>query len=191
MILMKKRLPKILILISLIFLPSCRWITEAGTPYFTLTNFKVPDGTPAFQAGFKDGCGSVLYSRGNMFYRSRYKYKYDPNMTGNSEYRFGHARGYSWCFQQVLVGPVASFDKYLYQGGYDETFSAKDINKAWDGMFKNGPMNDGPGFSEGGLNAVVDVWRHGIDNKSSAFGSNPLWAGGAEGQFLGLSKPEW
>ncbi len=170
----------------LLFLPSCQWFSSAGTPYFTMTNFKVPDGTPAFKSGFKDGCGAVLYSRGNIFYRSRYKYRYDPNMTGNSEYRFGHSRGYSWCFQKVLQGPVASFDKYLYTSGYDKTFSAKDINEAWGGMFLDGPMKYGPDSTNKGLNSMMSVWQTGIDGESSAFGSNPLWAGGAKGQFLGL-----
>ena len=179
----------ILLVISLI--TSCRWITNIGTPYFHMTNFKTPDGTPQFKAGFKDGCGSVLYARGNMFYRSRYKYHFNPKMTGNNEYRFGHARGYSWCFQQVLSGPVASFDKYLYYGGYDKTFSAQDINTAWDGMFKGGTLNDGPAMSDKGLNGMMSIWNSGIDGKSSVFGSHPLWAGGAEGQFLGLSKPQY
>ncbi len=171
---------------SVFWLSSCQWLKGASTPYFTMTNFKVPDGTPAFKSGFKDGCSSVLYSRGNMFYRTRYKYKYDANMTGNSEYRFGHSRGYSWCFQKVLRGPVASFDRYLYDSGYDKTFSAKDINQAWDGMFLDGPMKHGPDSSGQGLNGMMSIWQTGIDGKSSAFGSNPLWAGGAEGQFFGL-----
>lgn len=186
-----KYLAGLFALILMLFLGSCRWITEAGTPYLTMTNYKVPDGTPTFKAGFSDGCETALYARGNMLYRNRYKYRYDPRMTGNSEYRFGHARGYSWCFQQILVGPVASFDKYLYYTGYDKTFNAGNVNDAWDGFFKDGPLKHGPDGTNKGLNNMMSVWKNGTDGSSSAFGSHPLWAGGAEGQFFGLSKPQW
>lgn len=180
-----KRLLFILVLMLLIP-TSCSWIKGAGSPFFSMSNIKIPDGTPAFKAGFKDGCSSGTYSRGNMFYRNRYKYRYDPKMTGNSEYRFGHSRGYSWCFTKINRHLTASFDKYLYNGDYHETFRARDINSAWDGMFLDGPMKYGPDSSGKGLNAMMSVWQTGIDGKSSALGSNPLWAGGAEGQFFGL-----
>lgn len=177
-------LQKLLIISILVTITSCKWFKDAGTPYFSWTNFKVPDGTPAFQTGFKHGCSTVLYSRGNDFYRARYKYKYDPNMIGNTEYRFGHSRGYSWCFQQVLNGPVSSFDNYLVGSGYDKTFNTKDINEAWDGFFKSSTLGSGP--SSEGLDGMMSVWQTGIDGQTSALGGNPFWAGGAKGQFFGL-----
>ncbi len=181
-----KILIRVLLLFLLIQVFGCKWITNSGTPYFEWTNFKIPQGTPAFQAGYKDGCSTVLYARGNVYYRTRYSYRYDPKMIGNSEYRFGHSRGYTWCFQQVVAGtsgPVGSFDKYLNPGGYDPTFNAGNINDAWGGMFGGGldaPIKANPA---NGFDAMFDVWSGG--SGGGVFSANPLWAGGSKGQFFG------
>jgi hypothetical protein len=185
-----KILIRVLLLFFLVQIDGCKWFTNAGTPYFKWTSFKIPQGTPAFQAGYKDGCSTVLYARGNVYYRTRYSYRYDPKMIGNPEYRFGHSRGYAWCFQQVVAGtsgPVGSFDKYLNPGGYDSTFSAGNINDAWGGMFSgtnqaglDAPIKPNPA---NGFDAMFDVWSGGASG--SVFGANPLWAGGSKGQFFG------
>ncbi len=185
---MLKKVTLVLILLSL--LSSCRWFGEATTPFFSWTNFKVPPGTPVFQQGYKDGCSTVLYARGNVFYRSRYSYKFDPKMIGNTEYRFGHSRGYSFCFQHVLAstsGPVGSFDKYLSPQGYDKTYNAGNINDTWDGALANDGVFSGSVTTPGnGLNGIFDVLQKGGSGETrGVFDSNPLWAGGSKGQYFG------
>ncbi len=183
------KLSKILILLLLLGLSSCKWFSSISSPFLSLTNIKVPDGTPTFQAGFKDGCSTVVYSRGNEVYRRRYKYRYDPKMIGNPEYRFGHARGYSWCFQYMFSAAtnVGSFDRFLNPGGYDKTFDAGNINNAWDGFFGGGNSIWGSSVTTpgAGLDSMMSVFQTGLDGKQTTFGANPLWAGGSKGQFFG------
>ena len=180
-----------LLIFTLFSLNGCKWFTNAGTPFFLGTGFKVPPGTPTFQKGFKDGCSSVLYSRGNVWYRTRYKYKYDPKMIGNPEYRFGHSRGYTWCFQQVIQGvsgPNASFDKAFLPYGYDSTHSAANIGNAWGGFFAGGEsvLSASTTTPGSGFNSIFDVLQKGSSGSgATAFGTNPLWAAGSSGQFLG------
>lgn len=177
----------------LLTISSCRWITGGGSPFFKWSNIKIPPGTPVFQQGFKDGCSTVLYARGNYWYRMRYSYTYDPQMIGNPEYRFGHSRGYSWCFQNIVgPGPLSSFDRYINPSGAAwgyGVFDTKvdDIGTNWDGMFGDG--SQGPWYSSltgtsNGLNGIFDVLQKGTTGRG-VFDSNPLWAGGSKGQILG------
>ena len=182
------KLIKFLLLILLLETTGCKWFQATWSPYFKWSNFKIPDGTPTFQKGFKDGCSTVLYARGNVWYRTRYDFRYDANLIGNPEYRFGHGRGYTWCFQQTIqssTGPMGgSFDKSLFPYGYDKTFSADNINSAWD-MFGglDAPIKVNPG---NGFDAVFDVWQKGGSGTGgTVLGGNPLWAGGSAGQFFG------
>lgn len=173
---------------------SCRWFTSVHSTYFAFTNFKVPEGTPTFQQGYKDGCSTVLYARGNDFYRTRYSYRYDPTLIGNAEYRFGHSRGYTWCFQNIVTaatghGPV---DAFLFPqgaasltGGLDYTpGNLKDV-----GMF-GGSISE-PIAGGATLNDMMMVWQKGNNNAGvggagyTVFGNNPLWAGGSSGWWLG------
>lgn len=171
------------ILLLLFSLSSCRWFEAASTTMMTFTNIKVPDGTPAFQRGYLDGCSSTIYSRGNQFYRTRYSYKFDPKMIGNSEYTFGHRRGYNWCFKQHVTtdngGSNASWDRFLMPSGYDKTFNAGNVNEAWGGMFGGigSPINS-PGFQ-----GIFDMWGGG--SQGGVFSANPIWAGGSKGQIFG------
>jgi len=179
-----KILIKILLIIFLLDLSGCKWFGAIGRPYLSFAGFKIPDGTPAFQQGFKDGCSTSLYSRGNVLYRNRYGYRYDPKMIGNPEYRFGHSRGYTWCFQQVVTGyggPNSSFDKIIQPHGYDDTFSAGNINSAWGGFFAT-PAPNVINIENGGLDGVMTVFGSGAN---SAFGANPIWAGNSKGQLFG------
>jgi len=173
-----------LVILILLQLTSCKWFGKIGSPFYSMTNFKVPDGTPAFQQGFRDGCSTSTYARSNVLYRNRYGYKYDPKMIGNSEYRFGHSRGYAWCFQQSLsgsTGPVGSWDKYLHPGGYDSTFSSANIGSAWDGFFggHGGSLGHAAGGDVGGFMGTL------TNSGGSVMNSNPLWAGGSSGQIFG------
>lgn len=181
----------------------CRYFTAASTPYYSWTNFKVPDGTPTFQKGYRDGCSSILYARGNDFYRSRYSYKYDTAMIGNTEYRFGYQRGWSWCFQTILApqtGPRGGgLGKFLFVYGnesYGFDSAPNSINST--GLF--GDIDGNTAFATSlsnpgsGVNAMFDVFQKGTDaggvggKGETTFGTNPLWSGGSRGGFLGWDK---
>ncbi|MDX2082916.1 MAG: hypothetical protein SFV53_02890 [Rickettsiales bacterium] len=200
---MIKKFYKIIFIALLSFNASgCRWFTSASTTYYSWTNFKIPEGTPTFQQGFKDGCSSVLYARGNDFYHSRYKYRYDPTLIGNSEYRFGHQRGYGWCFQTILsavTGPYGAPDKFLSLYGNAAVFDPKPgtINKT--GLF--GDTGNESAFSSSlttpgaGIDAMFGVFQKdngeggvGGGGSNTVFGGNPLWAGGSKGYFLGWDE---
>jgi hypothetical protein len=107
-------MPKLLFLnLLLIFI-----VSACSSPFYSGTNIKVPDGTPSFKKGFVDGCSTLTYARGNLFYRMRYKNKatYNPKMIDNTEYNFGYTKGRSWCFHHVVSGksaPKGSFMKYI------------------------------------------------------------------------------
>jgi hypothetical protein len=164
---------------------SCRWFTKAGKPYFFGSNFKVPEGTPVFQQGYKDGCSTILFARGNGFYRSRNDYHYDVNLSGNPEYRFGHSRGQSWCFQNIIgPNPIASFDRYLMPFGNGNTtfdMTAGNINDTYGGMFDGLQAPGNP--NAGGFDSIFGVWSGG--ETGGVFSANPLWAGGSKGQIFG------
>jgi hypothetical protein len=187
-----KHFYKILFIIFLLPLPACKWATGAGTPFFKWSNINIPEGTPTFQQGFKDGCSTVLYARGNEWYRTRYSYRYDPKLIGNPEYRFGHSRGYTYCFQSIIGPlPLASFDRYISPYGNNPVFemSVADgaINKAWGGFFAT-PGESVLGGSatpgtDGGFDAMFGLWGGG--GSGSVFGAHPLWAGGSKNQIFG------
>ncbi len=93
-------------------------ISGCSSTFYAGTNIKIPDGTPSFKKGFVDGCSTLTYARGNLFYRMRYKNKatYNPKMIDNAEYNFGYTKGRSWCFHHVTGGkssPKGSFIKYI------------------------------------------------------------------------------
>ena len=164
---------------------SCKWLGDAGSPFYSMTKIKVPKGTPAFQKGYRDGCETVTYARGNPFYKTIYKgYRYDPKMIGNSEYKFGHSRGIAFCFMQVISNPHSSFDNYLNY--YDPTMMAQDWNTVGDGLFDGGVFSQSVTTPGNGIDGIFDVLQKGGGGTTgSAFSSNPFWAGGSVGQFFG------
>lgn len=167
----------------------CKWFSNMGSVFFKWTDFKTPDGTPAFQAGWKDGCNTSSYSRGNVWYRTWHKHGYNPKMIGNPEYRFGYGRGYSWCFQNVLSGiggPQASFDRALFPYASNATYGygvfdtkADDIGTNWGGFFGGNIMNSA---SNGSWDDIWGVVQTG--GGKTALGT-VLWEGGSQGQFFG------
>ncbi len=187
----------ILLILVILCFTSCRWFSSASTPYFSFTNFKVPEGTPTFQKGFKDGCSTVLYARGNDWYRSRYHYRYDPTMIGNTEYRFGHARGYTWCFQNILSQTTGhgTLDKFLFPHGADSMTGGLDYNPNninAQGLFgAQGAAANPLATSNNSLDDMMGVWQKGTNAAgeggagATVFGTNPLWAGGSSGWWLG------
>ena len=171
----------LLIVTLLFFTSSCRWISEADTPFTMGMGFKIPDGTPVFKKGFYDGCSQLFYARGNGFYRWRHKYHYNPKMHQNPEYRFGYKRGMSYCFNSIVPG-VASSDRYLFWHK-GQAIVAQDYNTV--GIFPQGGLSTAvPQAKNGGLDGVMNAFWGKKDH--SVFGTHPLWAGGAKGQFFGL-----
>lgn len=177
----------IAIFLLVLILANCRWFKSADTPFLMGNYMRLPQGTPIFQQGYKDGCGSSLYTRGNVFYRTIHKHNYNAKLIGNPEYRFGYSRGYTTCFQIVVggaSGPQASFDAYFsYSGTFD--MSAGNINSLWGGFFQNGIMEGDVTNSNVNLNSVVNIWQNAERGGGTVLGGNPLWAGGSSGQFFG------
>lgn len=170
-----------IILFTALMLSSCRWFTEASTPYTFMSSMKIPQGTPAFQQGYRDGCSFLFYARGNGYYRTVYKYKYNPKLNGNPEYRFGYKRGISFCFNYIVPG-VKSIDQFIFP--YKDPIVAGNINDT--GLFgkqKGGLDAFIPQAPDSGLNGVFSAFSGSGSN--SVFGANPLWAGGSKGQFFG------
>jgi hypothetical protein len=178
---------RVFLLLAILFLTSCRWFTDAGAPLMSFNYIKVPQGTPTFQQGFKDGCGSSTYARATVFYKAIYKHNYNAKLIGNSEYRFGYSRGYSACFGAAVSGtsgPQASFDAYLK---YDTQFnmSAGDINSTWDGFFGGGIWAGDVTNSNVNFNSIMGIWQNAERGGGTVLGGNPLWAGGSQGQIFG------
>lgn len=177
---------KFLLILTILQLSSCRWFSDASPQFYQGVSFAVPKGTPAFQEGFKHGCSAATYARGNVFYKNLNGWKYNPALIGNSEYRFGQKRGYSWCFQQALsanTGPNGSWDRVIHPLGYDKTFSTGNIGDAWNGMFggHGGSLGHKAGGDVGGIMSVFG----GAGASQTLLGSNPLYAGGSKGQIFG------
>lgn len=181
---------KVLVVIILFSLISCKMM---AIPFkrnnYAWTNFKVPDGTPAFQAGYKAGCAAITYARGNVFYRSRYDYHYDIRMIDNADYKSGYSRGWGWCFGEVAgTDPVKGVlgsgltGPYAYpHGEHPLDTNPGDVQEAWGGFFGS----SAPNIIEtgNGLDGSFEVW--GGSGSDSAFGANPLWSSG-KARFMGI-----
>ena len=174
----------LLFIITAQCISSCAWIKNATTPYFAFTNFKVPDGTPKFQAGYKDGCSTALYSRGTVLYRNRYSYKFDPKMIDDPEYNFGHNRGYGWCFMNAVGASgirgsgVDAIHPYE-SSGYDPTHNPSSI-KSFGGIMSNKQMWKMNYYN---INDVFSPFKYGTDG-SSTLTNNLLWSSGYSGGFF-------
>jgi hypothetical protein len=177
-------LDKILYLLIFCILASCQWIKSSSTPYFMFTNFKGPDGSPIFQQGFKDGCSTVLYARGTVFYRMRHKPMFNPKYVENSEYNFGHQRGYSWCFQHGIqgnTGPKTPITRAIDPYGYDPTFNRASIQDM------GGLLSEKDHWELNyNINDVFSPFKYGIDGSSTPM-NNLLWSGGGGGGVLSFN----
>lgn len=171
---------------------SCRWFTDAGLSYIAGTNLPIPNGSQAFRLGYKHGCEQIFYSRGNVLYRTRYSYNYDPKLNGNTEYRFGYARGKSFCFNYVIQGvsgPVGGSDLYLFpykdsSGFIAGGIAAGNYNDTVDSMFDGlgAPVN----VTGGGFDGIFNMLTKGGGGTGKAtFEGDPIWSGGSSGQFFG------
>jgi hypothetical protein len=183
---------RLILLSSLLFLNACQWFSDAGLPLASGTSVEMPRGTPVFTQGWKDGCNTSSYTRGNVFYKTIYSHRYNTKLIDNPEYRFGYSRGYSTCFQIMVTGnsgPQASFDRYLLPYGNNSVFemSVGNINENWFGFFgsKSGILAGDFTNSDVTLDSVVNIWQNAERGGGTVFGSDPLWSGGSKGQIFG------
>ncbi len=146
-------------------------------------NYTVPDGTPIFQQGFRDGCENGLYSRGNSLYRSKYSsYQYTPSLIDNPEYKFGYGRGYGWCFiLNTTGGHSGGADAFIYGKGTPFDMGRGNIDGTLNyetGSWKN-PLN----VQGGGLDGVLQSTQS--PKGFTAFGSHPLYGTPSSNQVFG------
>lgn len=187
---------KIRLVISLfclgLALSGCKWIMNMNKPFSSLTNMTIPEGTPIFQKGFRDGCGNAFYTRGNGFYRARYGYRFDGNLAGNTEYRFGISRGYTYCFAYIVGpsagGPQAPPDRFLNYSDSTYMGNTNTVNSSWGGFFEGGgTWNDSVAIGGNTIDGIFDVYQKGISG-GTAFNTGEggvIWGGNSRGQFFG------
>jgi hypothetical protein len=163
---------KKLIWIILIIISACK------SSYLAMTNFKVPDGTPMFQEGYRDGCSTMLGMRSTVLYRMKYNgYKYNPDYIDNPEYKFGYSRGYSYCFNYIVGAG------YFGQGAADTYITGKGTpfpmgTDNWNNTvnYQEGSWTDA--MNVGGYGGTNGVWSYLQSSEKGGFstmGSHPLY----------------
>jgi hypothetical protein len=173
---------KILLLTILLFLGSCRLFSGASRYNLAMMDYAIPDGTPIFQEGYRDGCESGLYSRGNSLYKIKYSgHKYNPKLIDNPEYKFAFGRGYGYCFTlNTAGGHSGGADKFIYGKGvpfdmgrtsYDGTINYE--QGSWRNPFSSGS----------GVNGIFEAVQS--PKGFSVFGSHPLYGTNNDKQIFG------
>ncbi len=181
---------KIIIILILLFTSSCRWFADSKFTDHNLafTNIRVPPGTPNFQKGYKDGCSTVLYSRGYGLYRTRYDYKFDPELIDDPEYFFGRKRGYNYCFGYITGGSghfSGGWDRYLFaQGSTGFNMGKGNLNNT---ALGGGVLSDKISGGVGGFLGVLQQNRAG-NKKGSVMGGHIFYGnpGANSGNILGF-----
>ncbi|MES2677617.1 MAG: hypothetical protein V4612_04820 [Pseudomonadota bacterium] len=170
-------------LLMILLISGCKMFTGSELYFFTGTNYKVPDGTPSFQTGFRDGCENGIYSRANVFYRTRYHgYKYHPSLIDNPEYKFGVGRGYSYCFSMNTAGVhTGGFDQFIYGRGTPFDMGRGNIDSTVN--YEQGSWNNPFNISGGGVDGVWGAVQ--APKGFSTFGSHPLYGTPSSGQVFG------
>jgi hypothetical protein len=174
----------IILIIFTVNLSSCRWFSGSGAPFLAGTRINTPPGTPKFKKGFEDGCGTVIYARGNVLYRNLYKHNFDPKLIDDSEYSFGYKRGYSYCFQ-YMIGPTGQVG-----GGADTYLWRRDPSSFSQGMGKgniDNTVNYGAlnWWAPGSLDGVIDQTENSSSGLGGVFTSYPTWGTPSTGQIFG------
>jgi hypothetical protein len=188
----------IIILTLLIFTSGCKWFSEAKLHNLAFMNIKMPAGTPNFQKGYKDGCSTALYSRGNTLYRTRYKYSFHPELIDDPEYFFGRKRGYNFCFGYITGNSghfAKGWDGYIYGQGTPFNMGVGNINdtvlgqvSGSDGKGKTNNVFNTWGGMEGGLSGSLGVLQKNRANEGSVMGGHIFYGQTAkqQKQFLGF-----
>jgi hypothetical protein len=187
---LKILIAKSIIIFSILFLNNCQWFIAADTTFLYGTDIKIPDGTPIFKEGFRDGCETVLNSRGNTFYRTRYDgFRFNPDYIRNSEYKFAVSRGYGFCFNYILRFVNSGSDDYIVSpshfdwtlGSIDDTRyeKGKDIGFGTDqSMIKENIFED------------IFWWTKTKDGKGGGAMSENIFYGTNYGYFGSFSLPD-
>ncbi len=174
---------KIFLLISLLSFSSCKFFTGADSYFFMGTNYQVPDGTPAFQQGWKDGCENGIYTRANTFYRTKYhKFNYQPSLIDNPEYKFAYGRGYGYCFSMNTSGAHSGgYDAFIYGRGTPFDMGQGNIDGTVN--YETGTWNNPLNTNSGGIDGV---WGAAQSPKGfSLFSSHPLYGTPNSNQIFG------
>ena len=171
---MRKIISLSILLISSLLLTNCRWFTDAKLSPMAFGKAIEVEGTPKFKMGFKDGCETVLHARGYGFYRSKYKWKFNPDLIDDPEYSFGRKRGYNYCFGYVIGGSghfSGGWDKYILGnfGGTPFNMGKASI----DGTVPGGDVFNVLNVPAGGVSGSLDVLSGG--NGGGALSAHPFW----------------
>ena len=150
---------KYIFIILILLISSCRWVTDAKLPNLSMAKIKIPPGTPNFRKGFADGCSTVIYSRGNTFYRTFHKFRFEADLIDDTEYYFARKRGYNFCFGYITGGSG------VFGGGWDKDIYAQGTH-----------INMGGGGN---------VWKSFGGDVFDSWGSVTKSGGGGVGGFLG------
>lgn len=184
---------KIYLILILLLFSGCKWFTGAETPFLSMTTPQIPDGTPIFQKGFKEGCESIIHNRATGFYRDRFQYQYDTSLMDNPEYQFGYSRGWTNCFNYVVAGRHTlggSADTYIYGGNWGAPIGMGKGNINDTVNYQTGSWTN-PFASGNGIDGMFDVLQKGkggggtATGPGTAFGGQPFWGTWQDGQIFG------
>jgi len=173
----------------LVILSGCEAIKNPELPNLAFTGYEVPEGTPIFQKGYRDGCENGLFSRGNNLYRARYGsggFRYDGDLIDNPEYRFGVSRGYGYCFTLFTAGgqSTGGWDNYILPKGSQFDMGRKSIDGTVN--YEVGHWKNAANVQYGGLDAIFGVASK--PKGFSVFGSHPLYGTDSGNQLFGWNS---
>jgi hypothetical protein len=162
-------------------------LNSCSSSFLSMTSFKVPDGTPLFQEGWRDGCSTQLGVRSTSFYRMKYAgYKRNPDYIDNPEYNFGYSKGYSYCFNYIVGGAYfgqGGSDSYIYGKGTQFDMTRGNWNNTVN--YETGTWNN-PIAGEGGSTTINGIWDEFQQPKSfTLFGSHPIYGTPNSTQIFG------
>jgi hypothetical protein len=174
---------KIFLLIAILFLSNCKLFTGSRRYLVANTNYSIPDGTPVFQQGWRDGCENGLYSRGNTFYRTKYNgFQYSPDLMDNPEYKFGYGKAYSYCFTLNTAGEHSGgFDAFIYAKGAPFDMERTSIDRTVN--YEVGSWSNAANVKHKGVDGNFDAIQS--PKGFSVFGSHPLYGTTNEKQIFG------
>lgn len=150
-------------------------------------NYTIPDGSPMFQKGWKDGCENGLYSRANALYRTKYNdFNYDPSSIDNPEYRFGYGKAYGYCFTMNTAGGhgapgLGGADAFIYGRGVPFDMGRKSIDETLN--YEAGSWNNAATVKFNGVDGNFDAITK--SKGFSVFGSHPLYGTPNDQQIFG------